>query len=64
MPECRQLYDDEIQGYSLSRGHCKGSGGTSTSIRLLPINSVSIGVTLVKKCGGFLCVFRLTDPWN
>ena len=58
MPKCRQLYDDEIQGYSLSRGHCKGSGGISTSIRLLPLNSVSIGGSVVKKCGGILvCVW-------
>ena len=55
MPECRQLCDDEIKGYSLSQGRCKGSGGISTSIRLLLLNSVSIGGTVEKKCGG-ICV--------
>ena len=58
MLECRQHYDDEIQGNSLSREHCKGSGGISTSIRILPMNRVSTGGTVVKKCGGhfFMCL--------
>ena len=58
MPEFGQFYDDENQGQSLRQGHCKDSVGISTSIRLLLLNSVSIGDTVVKKCGGhcFLCL--------
>ena len=52
MPEYGQFYDVEIQGHSLSQGHCKDSAGISTSFRLLLHNSVSIGGTVVKKCGG------------
>ena len=52
MPEFRQFYDDENQGQSLSQGHCKDYVGISTSIRLLLLSSVSIGDTVVKKCGG------------
>ena len=57
MPELRQFYDDEIQGQSLSQGHSKDSVGFSTSIRLLLLNSVSIGDIVMKKCGGhcFMC---------
>ena len=51
MPEFRQIYDDEIQGHSLSQGHCKDSAGMSTSIRLLLLNIVRIGGIVVKKCG-------------
>ena len=58
MPKCRQLYDDEIQGQSFSQVQSKDSVGISTSIRLLPINCVSIGGTVVKKFGGILvCVW-------
>ena len=62
MPEFGQFYDDENQGQSLSQGHCKDSVGISTSIRLLLLNIVSIGDTVVKKCGGhfFLCLVLLT----
>ena len=57
MPKCRQLYDDEIQGQSFSQVQSKDSVGISTSIRLLPINYVSIGGSVVKKFGGILvCV--------
>jgi hypothetical protein len=45
MPEYRQYYDDEIQGHSCSQGHCKDYVGISTSIRLLLLNSISIGGT-------------------
>ena len=65
MPECRQLCDDEIQGYSLSRGHCKGLGGISTSIRLLLLNSVSIGGTSgEEKMWGIFFLFDLMDAWH
>jgi hypothetical protein len=58
MPEFRQFYDDEIQGQSLIQGHSIDSVGISTSIRLLFLNNVSIGDTVVKKCGGhfFMCL--------
>ena len=52
MPEFGQFYDDENQGQSFSQGHCKDSVGISTSIRLLLLNIVSIGDTVVKKYGG------------
>ena len=41
MPGYGQFYDDEIQGHSLSQGHCKDSVGTSASIRLLLLSSIS-----------------------
>ena len=58
MQEFGQFYDDENQAQLLSQGHCKDAVGISTSIRLLLLNIVSIGDTLVKKCGGhfFLCL--------
>ena len=57
MPGYGQFYDDEIQGHSLSQGHCKDSVGTSASIRLLLLSSISICGTVVKKCEGkFSCV--------
>ena len=52
MPEYGQFYDDEIQWHSLSQGHFNDSVGISTSIRLLLLNSVSIGGIVVKKCEG------------
>ena len=66
MPEYRQFYDDEIQGHSLSQGYCKDFFGISTSIRLLLLNSVCIGGTVVmKKCrGNFFLMFGLTDAWH
>jgi hypothetical protein len=58
MPEYGQYYDDEIQGHSLSQGHCK---------YLLALILVSdfyysaasvLVVQVVKKCGGcFPCVW-------
>jgi hypothetical protein len=56
MPEFGQFYDDENQEHSLSQGHCNDSVDTSTSIRLLLLNCVSIGGTEVKKC-------RVVFPW-
>ena len=58
MPKCRQLYDDEIQGQSFSQVQSKDSVGISTSVRLLLLNNVSIGDTVVKKCDGhfFMCL--------
>ena len=52
MPEYGQFYDDEIQGHSLSQGHCKDSVGIIASIRLLLFNRSIIGGTVVKKCRG------------
>ena len=56
-PEFRHFCDDEIQGQSLSQGQCKDSVGISTSIWLLLLNSVSIGDTVVKKCGGHFFLY-------
>ena len=58
IPEFRPFYVDEIQGQLLNQGHRKDSVGISTSIRLLLLNSVSIGDTVMKKCGGhlFMCL--------
>ena len=47
MPEYRQYYDFEIQGHSLSQGHCKNSAGISTSIRLLPLHSTASVLVLL-----------------
>jgi hypothetical protein len=61
MPEYSQFYDDDMQGHSLSLGHSNDSPDISTSIRLLLLNSGSIGVTVVKKCVGIsFCV----DLWE
>jgi hypothetical protein len=49
MPEYGQFFDDEIQGHTLSKGHCKESVGISTSIRLLLLNIVRIGGTVVRE---------------
>ena len=65
MPEYRQFYDDEIQGYSLSQGHCIDFVCISTSIRLLLLNSVSIGGTSgEEKMWGIFFLFDLTDAWH
>ena len=36
MPECRQFYDDEIQGHSLSQGYCKDCFGSTVVSHLSP----------------------------
>ena len=64
MPEFGHFYDDENQGQLLNQGHCKDSVGISTSIRLLLLNSVSIGDAVVKKCGGHFSCIGLTDAWH
>ena len=61
MPECGHFQDDDIQGQPLSQGHCKDYVGISASIRLLLLNSVSIGDIVVKKCGDIFSCIGLTD---
>ena len=58
IPEFGHFHDDEIQGQSLSQRQSKDSVGISTSIRLLLLNSFSVGGTVVKKCAGhlFMCL--------
>jgi hypothetical protein len=62
MPEYGEFYGNEYYVHSLSQGHCKDYVGITSSIILLLLNSVSIGGTVVKKCGRnfFLSLVGLT----